>query len=212
MLHILIVSLPVLRDLCHLTLDIAGLDLGSDTGTRHICDDLARVLPTISNVRLRLPRICADIFDLPASLTPSSIQCKSLVIKLHQPQHGLNGSYRTSVCGHDSGSGEASTYYGTMIDAAREWLCQLSDLRDIQVSTRGKKHAKTGGNHTSSHGVDLLRMTHVSISGPCLVTVDCLTMKVLSTPEEFFVYEDDGTPCWYEDERTDLVECGSFSV
>lgn len=41
---------------------------------------------------------------------------------------------------------------------------------------------------------------------------DIISYRRLMVGEEFFVYEDEGQDCWDDEERTDLVDCGSLDV
>ena len=97
-------NLPITKDLMHLTLDIcSGLNY-DEPNDAHICEELARILPRLETVRLRLKLICPSIFDLPIDITAEDIRLKSLVIKLHLPMFQDTSHLTPSCCTTMQGS------------------------------------------------------------------------------------------------------------
>lgn len=89
-----------------------------------------------------------------------------------------------------------------MIRAALDYFAKLNSIRTRENQDSPLNEAK--------NGFELFRISYVDI-GPTVNIVDCLTMKNGNPqkgwpPEEFFAYEDDGSPgWWFEDEDDRLV-------
>ena len=82
----LIRNVPLVCGLKKLTLDIpTGVIL--DSLDQHLCEHVARIIPRVESVRLRLKVICPDIFHLPMNLAADDIRLKTLALKLHLPDH-----------------------------------------------------------------------------------------------------------------------------
>ena len=67
----------------------------------------------------------------------------------------------------------------------------------------------------SSHGMEFFRVSCVAHFYPNVYTVDILTMRKLIIGGEFFAYEDDGWPCWFEDDKEPmeaLIDDGPFTL
>lgn len=56
------------------------------------------------------------------------------------------------------------------------------------------------------------RISYPETTYPNVYTLDCLNMRRLFYAGEFFAYEDDGTPCWFELEKKwgCLLDGGEF--
>ncbi|KAK3071368.1 hypothetical protein LTR53_008747 [Teratosphaeriaceae sp. CCFEE 6253] len=212
-LRSLLRNLPVLHPLTELTLDTAGTAFAcspppasSDEppneheSTEHLCPDLAAIMPRIRTVRLRMRRICADVFPpatagsssttpTPAPLAPEQVKARSLILKLHLPTYGPQRAGPCRERGPSSDEGRA--HLADLLRAARGYLEFLASLRHPVASSPPQHYLTLDGESTASR--------------PSLLVMDTLDMHTLCPPEEFFVYEDDGAvPCWFE-EREDLV-------
>ncbi|KAF2769450.1 hypothetical protein EJ03DRAFT_351190 [Teratosphaeria nubilosa] len=177
----LVSNLPVMHNLSALTLDLCGSNfLPLEGGGRHICPALANMWPRIANVRIKMRQICTAIFALPdtAALPTEQLRCKSVVFKLHVPafQAGRD-RYDVRTCNtNDIASPVSAT--NAVIKASQTFLERI---------------AKDYG-----HRMDLFRISYIYRQGPDVSCVDCLTWRTLYLPEEFFCYDDDGKPCWFE--------------
>ncbi|KAK3709405.1 hypothetical protein LTR37_010966 [Vermiconidia calcicola] len=187
--------LPLTQDLKKLTLDLcSGLNY-DEVEDAHICEEMARILPRIENVRLRLRIICPSIFEFSNHPEPRDIRLRSLVIKLHLPTFDHSVQLSSTCCTETQGS---STLHKDMAKAAARYLFNIADLHRQHASPR----------HSSRpHDMELLRISYVS-AGACIVVADCLTKRRLGVPEEFFAYEDDGWPCWFEHNDERLMDYG----
>ncbi|KAK3110082.1 hypothetical protein LTR53_016001 [Teratosphaeriaceae sp. CCFEE 6253] len=217
LLQTLLRNLPVLHSLTELTLDTAGTSLacpvpparyeiadGSPLDyadpAEHLCPDLAAILPRIRTVRLRMRRICADVFPpatagsssttpTPAPLAPEQVKARSLILKLHLPTYGPQRA--GPCCERGPSNDEGRAHLADLLRAARGYLEFLASLRHPVASSPPQHYLTLDGESTASR--------------PSLLVMDALDMHTLCPPEEFFVYEDDGAvPCWFE-EREDLV-------
>ena len=91
-------NLPILHDLRSLTIDLcAGLNY-DEKDDAHICEELAKVIPHIEDVRLRLKLICPSIFELQPDIGSSAVKLTSLKIKLHQPPFEMATIYTSTSC------------------------------------------------------------------------------------------------------------------
>lgn len=93
-----------------------------------------------------------------------------------------------------------------MIRAALDYVAELNSIRTRNNQDNPENAAK--------NGFKLFRISYVD-SGPAINIVDCLTNKNGHPekgwpPGEFFAYEDDGSPCWFEDEDDRLAWGGQF--
>ncbi|KAK3690587.1 hypothetical protein LTR37_019083 [Vermiconidia calcicola] len=187
--------LPLTQDLKNVTLDLcSGLNY-DEVEDSHICEEVARILPRIDNVRLRLGIICPSIFEFSKHPEPHDVRLRSLVIKLHLPTYHHSVQLSSTCCTETQGS---STLHKDMAKAAARYLFNIADLHRQHASPR----------HSSRpHDMELLRISYVS-AGACIVVADCLTKRRLGVPEEFFAYEDDGWPCWFEHNDKRLIDYG----
>lgn len=177
-------NLPITHDLTYLTLDISGLrngvlnDVHADT---HFCTSIANILPRIKNVRLRMHTLCPTIFNIDETLTHESVKLTTLIIKLHLPTLLHTDEARLQPCPQMRGTRTSQALLQTLARNSDVFLNKLAHLR------QGDSHSMTG-----------FRISFAYPGTPCVSTLDCLTMKLQSLPEETFLYEDDGKPDWYE--------------
>lgn len=177
-------NLPIIHDLNHLTLDISGLRNGllSDVNSElHLCTSIGKVLPRIEHVRLRMPTLCPTILDIDEPLPPQFIKLKTLVIKLHLPTFLHTDEARIQPCPQMRGTRTSQSLLQTLARSSDVFLKKLARLRQ-----------------EDSHEMIGFRISFAFPRTPCVSTLDCLTMKLQSLPEETYLYEDDGKPDWYE--------------
>ena len=191
--------LPLTQNFTNLTLDISGFDIVRTGGNNHgcqsgICKSLGLAWPRVKHVRIRLKRYCEVLFSAAQSLSRTDVRCQSFILKLHHPPHGYQVQ-DSQLCGR---AGYMTTHRlpEIMVASAQKYLSWISANAD-------QAYAGEDGYVMPK----LMRISYVQPSN--VVTADCLTMRVLSRPEKFVVYEDDGLPSWYE-MRRDLVDCGEF--
>lgn len=99
-----------------------------------------------------------------------------------------------------------------MIRAALGYIANLDAIR-IQKNRDDSSNTENA-ILDANNWFRLFRISYVDV-GHQINVVNCLTMENGSPqngwpPEEFFAYEDDGSPCWFEDEDDRLVFDGSF--
>ncbi|KAF2162310.1 hypothetical protein M409DRAFT_27314 [Zasmidium cellare ATCC 36951] len=193
-------NLPVTHDLKDLTLDISGLRnglLNDSEADHHLCTSLAKILPRIENVRLRMPTLCEKIFALDSNLQPNEIRLRTLIIKLHLPTFRYTDEARVQRCPLSPGT---RTSQALLLTFARN--------SDIFM----KKLAQLRGSGTG-HGITGLRISFAFPVTPSVSTLDCLTMRVQNLPEDYFLYEDDGKPNWYElSQAGRMLNGGAFNI
>ena len=91
-------NLPITHDLQNLTLDLgSGLNY-DEPENAHICDDMAKILPGIESVRLRLKLICTSVFPSQEALRGRNVRLKSLILKLHMPEFQSTTSFDARSC------------------------------------------------------------------------------------------------------------------
>lgn len=177
-------NLPIAHDLKYLTLDISGLRngvLNDVDGDTHFCTSIANVLPRVENVRLRMHTLCPTIFDIDEALSNHAIKLQTLIIKLHLPSFFHTIEARIQPCPQMRGARTSQALLQTLARNSDVFLKKLARLQQ-----------------TESHGMTGFRISFAFPRTPSISTLDCLTMKLQSLPEEYFLYEDDGMPDWYE--------------
>jgi hypothetical protein len=196
-------------NITHLTLDTADTEL-LDRPTRrpgdeqlHICEALSMAIMRIKNVRIRMRKICGQLFAINFDrLNKGEVNIRSLVIKLHLPY----AKERAQITSHQCDTAHDLTV-ARLVGPASGWLEEMASLR------AGRDRDDAGNsrdNGKPTHGMDRLRISFIQSTN--IMTVDCLYLRMLSAPEEVFFYEDDATPCWDLEERGDLIDCGPFSL
>lgn len=175
-----VINLPVTYDLRNLTLDVSGLRNGPLGNESHLCSSIAKILPRIENVRLRMHNLCNDVFKM-EDLRPEEIKIKTLIIKLQLPTFLYTDEPRVLPCQEMRGPRTSQALLQILVRNSGTFLTKLATLR-----------------RSESHGMTGFRISFAYPQTPSISTVDCLTMKIQNLPEEHFLYEDDGKPNWYE--------------
>lgn len=188
--------LPIAHDLRQLTLDICGMRNGLLDGKDiHICAALSNILPRITDVRLRLPTLCRTIFDIGnLQLEPQQVKLKALIIKLQLPTFLHTDEARVQPCPQMPGARTGQALAQALARNSSVYLQHLARLRQ-----------------SDSHGVTGFRISFAFPRVPSVSTLDCLTMKLQTLPEEYYLYEDAGKPNWYElNEAHRMLNGGDF--
>ncbi|KAK4508421.1 hypothetical protein PRZ48_002159 [Zasmidium cellare] len=190
-------NLPLTHDLSSLTLDISGLRTGLlEADSHHLCTSIAKILPRIENVRLRMHTLCPTIFSLDEDLQPTDVKIKTLIIKIHHPTFRYTDEARVQRCPESPGTRTSQALLLNLARGSRVYLEKLLRLRG-----------------RDDHGMTGFRISFAFPVTPSVSTLDCLTLKVQNLPEDYFLYEDDGKPNWYELEQAGrMLNGGTFSI
>lgn len=184
------------HQLADLTLDICGTNILVDPNERdhrtppgyHMCPTVAQVLPTLRKARLRLPNMCHEILSTITTTTDDHSpnperKLETLILKLHQPfwerrctSPTLSNSYCTIPCPSGPSSDNPELLHQKLYRAARTAQQHMPRLTMLRIS-----YADVINGGTNISGLDVLKQRRIYV------------------PEEFFIYEDDGTPCWWEE-------------
>ena len=211
----LLSNLPIHHNLTDLTIDICGLtSLIPSVGERHgitpihICPLIAQFLPHLRKARIRLPCTCSAIFPTTAS---SSSKLETLILKLHQPFWEQRASMLRSTTDPSepdskSHGGEYCTLPCPSTTAVNPRLTPEDLHEPIYRAARRTR--------SSMPNLSMFRVSYAACrdGGMNIMGIDVLTDNTIYIPEEFFIYEDDGMPCWWE-ECDDRIAVGSnFTV
>ena len=206
------VNLPIQHHLTDLTLDICGVNyLIPPCGERrgispaHICPLIAQLLPHLVKARLRLPCMCPAIF--PDNTKPDTAKLECLILKLHQPFWERRGP------GLHPNSKSHGENYCTLpcppatVSKAKATTTMPEDLHESIY--RAARRARS-----SMPGLNMFRISYSGCKddGIVILGIDVLTTHTIYLPEEFFIYEDDGTPCWWEECDNRIATGGTFTT
>lgn len=95
----------------------------------HVCPQLARIIPHMQNVRLRMYRICSRIFDW-KHYGPSAPRIESIIVNVSLIE--LN-CFFARFSHHCSDAKRPWELYGDMVDAAEELTKQMPTPSSLKV-------------------------------------------------------------------------------
>ncbi|CAK1354081.1 unnamed protein product [Cercospora beticola] len=126
----LLQNLPITQGLRALVLDTVGTRLLDGNGQTHLCTEVARVLPYIEHVCLRMIKICPAIFDIHRQADGRHVTLKTLILKLYMPDAFEHSDERRSEpCEVRGYYNNHDSLHGQMLEYARVFLNRLSELR-----------------------------------------------------------------------------------
>lgn len=216
-------NLPLAHELKDLTFDLASEPIDLQECGIHMCSELSKILPHIENVRVRLQNICPDIFHIHEQSLAKELKLKKLIIKLHRPSWNPSPTMATPCTGlsflHNPALQNISSLTLTehIFRAARFYAARLHSAQD-QISLHSSTHSTLSRDLDSLDKLDLrqcgfslFRISSSEGQEIDIYAIDVLTSATLYPPEEFFIYEDDGLPSWFED-REDMIDVGAFGL
>ncbi|PPJ51037.1 hypothetical protein CBER1_07549 [Cercospora berteroae] len=126
----LLQNLPITQGLRALVLDTVGTRLLGDDGETHLCTEVARVLPYIEHVRLRMINICPAIFGIDQQPEGRNVTLETLILKLYMPDAFEHSDERRSEpCQVRDYYNHHDSLYDQMVECAFVFLNRLSELR-----------------------------------------------------------------------------------
>ncbi|KAM3415751.1 hypothetical protein BST61_g9262 [Cercospora zeina] len=188
-------NLPITQNLRTLVLDTAGTRLGDDDDPTHLCEEVARVLPYIENVRLRMITICPAIFEIDGHAEGRHVALKTLIIKLHLPDaFDHTSDAEAEPCGM-----HPDPLFLCMTDEAPFLMRRLARLRGHNCSdysfVEKLKHGMTG--FAISYRYYPPGSPPLTVSP--IITMDCFNRTLIeSSSPTWPPADDDGEPRWLE--------------
>ncbi|KAL8747425.1 MAG: hypothetical protein Q9190_000686 [Brigantiaea leucoxantha] len=141
----------------------------------HICRTLARQIPRLKKVRLRMHCLCPDLFA-PTDVQNAPTRIESLVVKLSMPYDQTRKKDDARLCESCQSNCDKSLL-NEMVAAAKTPATEWKSLRMMRISYR--------------HGIKL-------------EAIDCLTCSQMIDPRVHFFHEDEGD-FWDPWEESDLL-------
>ncbi|KXT03842.1 hypothetical protein AC578_8906 [Pseudocercospora eumusae] len=190
----LVRNLPLCHDLRSLTLDLCGTRLKGDDGSFHLCEELANVIPSVEDVRLRMINICPTIFSI--SNDVADIRLKSLVMKLHLPtefEHTLDQT--SEPCFQMRTFSNQFGLHEHLAQATSTFLSRLSSKRAILEEKPVQVSSKI-----PSHGLERLIISYPDSSTDTweVCALNCLKMVRVTLNGHGYPSRDDGRRSWTE--------------